>query len=189
MVDHMTDVDGFSGRNRWVPEQDQALGVLNRTEVITGAEVRRTSSEQRVSRERVVAAARSKLDVIDCASTDTPGGGCMHRVGEVEQVASAIVTLSESAALFHVADQDQRQAARNRPKGDIFQPQVKGVLKEAANVWRYEIVVQTAQPGKGKFSDTDINIINARAITGRIQPEIIVGIRIKPVVEPLTTPE
>src|ERR1700683_4006958 len=95
-------------------EQDQVFSLLRIPQVVTGTEVRHTSTNQSIGRERIVTAARSKVDIIDSAATNTPSLVDMQRIRQVNDCTvvgktvsgstTGRITLSEGAALFVVTD-------------------------------------------------------------------------------------
>ena len=144
VVDGVTDVN-LALEARMI-EQEQVLGLLSTAQVIAGAEVRRTSAKQSVSRERVITTARSKLNVIDNAAANTPSLVRVQRVRKVDDIsirlenavdeAARTISLLESATLFVVTDQDKAHSPWDGTEGNVLQPRIKGVFKERADPWR-----------------------------------------------------
>src|SRR5258708_16528288 len=52
-----------------------------------------------------------------------------------------------------------------------------------------DIVIQAAHVSEPDFADTDIDVLHTRSVSGRIQIEVILRIKVESIVEPLATPE
>jgi len=72
MINNLADIDGAL-ECRMI-ELEQILGGGGRPQIIASAEVGGASAKQRLGREGVVRPASTKLDRIDGAAANTPGG-------------------------------------------------------------------------------------------------------------------
>ena len=72
---------------------------------------------------------------------------------------------------------------------DVFQAKIKGLLEMRTGVSTDEARIQASDLGKVELSDPNIDVLNASAVTGNIQPEIVFRVDVEPVIKPDTRPD
>src|ERR1700758_4579064 len=100
MVDNIANIDRTDvGR---MVGQERILSLLSRSKVVAGAEIRCTSAEYRIGGKRVIPTSGSEVDLINYATTNTPGRICVerlsqsgNRVSQGNNVSGRIVALGE----------------------------------------------------------------------------------------------